>query len=67
MEAGRELTRVSTGEDGAFEIRLPIGTEYQLVPQPVEGLLGTPSAAPVILAAANERIRVTFTYDTGIR
>jgi len=67
MDAGQELTRVTTGEDGTFEIRLPIGTEYMLVPQSVEGLLETPAAATVILTAVNERIRVTFTYDTGIR
>ena len=67
MDAGQEATRVTTGADGTFEVRLPIGTEYMLVPQSVEGLLGTPAAAPVLLAAVNERIRVTFTYDTGIR
>jgi hypothetical protein len=67
MDAGEEFTRVTTDEDGTFQIRLPIGTEYMLVPQAVEGLLGTPSATTVVLRAVNERIRVTFTYDTGIR
>lgn len=67
MDAGQELTRVTTGEDGTFEIRLPIGTEYRLVPQAVEGLLGTPEAAAITLTAVNERILVTFAYDTGIR
>ncbi len=67
MNAGQEVTRVTTGEDGTFDIRLPIGTELMLVPQAVEGLLGTPAAAPVFLTAVNERIRLTFTYDTGIR
>jgi hypothetical protein len=67
MDAGEEFTRVTTDEDGTFQIRLPIGTEYMLVPQTVEGLLGTPSATTVVLTAVNERVRVTFTYDTGIR
>lgn len=67
MDAGQEVTRVTTKEDGTFEVRLPIGTEYTLVPQSVDGLLGTPGAATLTLTAVNERIRVTFTYDTGIR
>lgn len=62
---GREVAAISTDADGRFETMLPAG-DYTIVPQPVEGLLGTaqpqafttgPGLAPVLDVG----------YDTGIR
>ena len=39
-DEGKEVARVTTDEDGAGSIELAPGA-YRLVPQPVEGLMGT--------------------------
>ncbi len=62
-DVGNEVARVRSDAAGRFRLDLPAG-KYTLVPQPVEGLLGTaaefdfavPAAAPLDVA-----------YDTGIR
>ena len=57
--------RVIADENGLFETVLAPG-RYTLIPQPVEGLLGT--AAPVILEiGAATTTELTVVYDTGIR
>jgi hypothetical protein len=53
---------VSDGE-GTFVVMLPPGT-YRLVPQPVEGLLGT---APAQEFMATVGTTLDVAYDTGIR
>ena len=63
---GSEVATVVTGEDGRFSIALPAGT-YQLVPQPVTGLMGTAAPVTVDIAGGVEPDTVTLGYDTGIR
>jgi len=65
--SGQEVTRVNTHQDGTFQVRLPIGSDYLLVPQPFEGLLGTAAEVTVTLTTPDQRVEVVFTYDTGIR
>ena len=50
----------------AFTLALPAG-EYQLVPQPVEGLLGTASPIAIVVVDGAPLEPVTIVYDTGIR
>ncbi|MGZ5384001.1 MAG: carboxypeptidase-like regulatory domain-containing protein [Acidimicrobiia bacterium] len=63
--AGHEVDRAVTNPDGRFSIPLPPGT-YRIVPQPVEGLLGTADPLEVQVVAAGTE-SVTLGYDTGIR
>jgi hypothetical protein len=65
-EAGEEVARLRSAEDGTFEGALPAG-RYQLEPQPVEGLLGTPAPIDLVVADAGEPEVITVSYDTGIR
>jgi hypothetical protein len=60
-----EAARVTSDEDGLFEIALPPG-DYFLVPQPVDGLMGTAAAQPFQIEA-NRTIELSVVYDTGIR
>jgi hypothetical protein len=66
--AGSEVVRVRTGADGRFELSLPAGA-YILVPQPVDGLMGTAPSIPfsVDAAGAPSPTRLQVQYDTGIR
>jgi hypothetical protein len=62
---GNEVARTSAGEDGTFAIQLAPGS-YRLVPQPVDGLMGT--APPVdFVVDAGEPTELQISYDTGIR
>jgi hypothetical protein len=61
---GREVIRVTSAADGAFRIALPPG-RYRLVPQPVEGLMGTAPEQELVVGDAMSLL--TITYDTGIR
>jgi hypothetical protein len=63
---GDEVVRTRTDAAGAFTVTLPAG-EYQLVPQPVEGLLGTPGATAIVVVDGEDLEPVTIIYDTGIR
>ena len=63
---GQEVARTTSDAEGAFTLSLVAG-EYQLVPQPVEGLLGTASPIPVVVVEGAEVEPVTIVYDTGIR
>lgn len=60
-----EVARVTADADGRFEIALPAGS-YLLIPQPVEGLMGT-AAAQAFEIEANRTIELSVGYDTGIR
>jgi hypothetical protein len=63
---GDEVARTRTDAAGTFAVRLPAG-EYQLVPQPVEGLLGTPGPTAIAVEDGVDLDPVTIVYDTGIR
>ena len=60
---GGEVARVSTDDGGRFTLHLPQGV-YTLVPQPVEGLVGTPAAQDLIVPGSSS---LDVAYDTGIR
>lgn len=62
---GFVVSTISTGDDGTFHVVLPSGT-YRLVPQPVEGLLGTAPAQDLVVAGGPFD-GVDVAYDTGIR
>lgn len=63
--AGSEVARGATAADGTLVLEVPAG-ELTIMPQAVDGLLGT--AAPIVLTiAADQTINVTADYDTGIR
>jgi hypothetical protein len=63
--AGTEVARTTTAIDGTYFAELPQGF-YVVVPQPAEGLMGTPGpqSVTVIEGAA---VRLALVYDTGIR
>ena len=63
---GQEVARASSDANGGFTLALPAG-EYQLVPQPVEGLLGTAPPASIVVGDGEPPDPVTIVYDTGIR
>ena len=61
--SGGRVTEVVTDTSGRFAVELP-GGEYTLVPQPVEGLLGTAPEQEFAVPGADE---LDVAYDTGIR
>lgn len=63
---GQEVARASSDAEGGFSLALPAG-EYQLVPKPVEGLLGTASPIAILVVDGDSHEPVTIVYDTGIR
>ena len=65
-ENGGEVARMTTDADGNAALELAPG-RYVLVPQPVEGLMGTaaPIEVTVVEGAAGEPVGIL--YDTGIR
>jgi hypothetical protein len=63
---GDEVATAVSGEDGAFSVELEPG-RYELVAQPVDGLLGTAPAVSVIVADGTDAEPITLVYDTGIR
>ena len=66
--SGGEVARVTSAADGSFSVHLAAG-DYRLVPQPVEGLMGT--APPLTLTVGATGVTTPATidiqYDTGIR
>jgi hypothetical protein len=65
--SGSMVTRLTTEEDGTFSVALEPGS-YELVPQPVAGLMGgAPAPVTVDLAAGQVPDPVHLAYDTGIR
>jgi hypothetical protein len=63
-DAGEEVARFPTGDDGSFSLDLLPGA-YLVEPQPVEGLMGTAFAEHISLI--DRPITLTLKYDTGIR
>ena len=64
-ESEIQVGMTSTSTDGSFVIRLPSG-RYRLVPEPVEGLLGT--APPIEFVVEDGPVHnLDIAYDTGIR
>jgi hypothetical protein len=62
--AGKQVARVTSDGAGAFAVDLPPG-HYRLVPQAVDGLMGTAPEQHVTIGDTPQA--VTITYDTGIR
>lgn len=65
-EAGEEVARVRTAEDGTFSIAVVAG-RYELVAQPVEGLMGTPAPLAAVVVDGQDPAAILIGYDTGIR
>ena len=63
--AGNEVARVRTDEEGRFRVELVAG-EYRLIPQPVEGLMGTPPEVGIAVQETDVDLGL-ISYDTGIR
>jgi len=64
--AGVEVARVRSDADGHFAVELAPGS-YRLVPQPVEGLMGTAPALEFGVELGQPAAPLTVSYDTGIR
>ena len=62
---GNEVASGVTSGDGLVIISLPPGS-YTLVPQPVEGFLGTAPTVEIVVTDAVP-LQVQVNYDTGIR
>lgn len=65
-EGGGEVTSMTTDANGLASLTLPPG-RYTLVPQAVEGLMGTPGPIEVTVVQGESGEPVTIPYDTGIR
>jgi hypothetical protein len=66
--SGREVARTTTAADGTFLAAVPSGGGYLVEAGPVEGLLGTPAAQPVIVPGGPAAwVVADLAYDTGIR
>ena len=63
--SGAEVDRTVTSSTGTYFSAVGAGT-YVVEPQPVTGIMGTPSSQHVVVAAG-ERATADFDYDTGIR
>ncbi len=63
--AGTEVARITTAADGMFFAELPAGV-YVVIPQPANGLLGTPGPQSVTVTDG-AAVRLDIAYDTGIR
>lgn len=63
---GDEVARLTSEVDGTFSVGLAPG-EYRIVPQPVDGLMGTASEVSVAVEMGKPRVELTIAYDTGIR
>ena len=64
--SGETVGRALTAEDGTFSIALAPGT-YELVPQAVEGLMGTASPIELTVEDGLPTEPIEINYDTGIR
>jgi len=60
-----EVARATSDPTGHVRLALPAGS-YTVEALPVQGLMGTPSPAPVTVAATGVTL-LELTYDTGIR
>jgi hypothetical protein len=64
--AGSEVARATSDADGAFAIALAPGA-YRLVPQPVEGVMGTAQPMEFSVEWGMLIPELIVSYDTGIR
>jgi hypothetical protein len=62
---GTEVARATSAADGTFTVELAPGA-YQVTPQPVDGLMGTPAVMDVEVEAGPPT-ELQVSYDTGIR
>jgi hypothetical protein len=62
---GREVARGTADQEGLIRLALASGT-YRVVPQAVDGLMGTAVPVDVVLSAGGQA-EVMISYDTGIR
>lgn len=62
---GSRVAVVQSDASGRFALDLAPGS-YRLIPQPVEGLLGTAPPLDVVVGAG-EMLELNVSYDTGIR
>jgi uncharacterized surface anchored protein len=65
-DAGREVSRGTSDENGDFSIPLEPG-HYVVRPQPVEGLMGTAQPVDFTIGEGGSAITFDIAYDTGIR
>jgi hypothetical protein len=64
--AGDKVARVVSDEAGDIHVSLAPG-RYRMVPQPVEGLMGTAPEQELTVADGEPVDDLVITYDTGIR
>jgi hypothetical protein len=64
--AGVEAARATSAADGTFDLALAPGV-YRVVPQPVEGLMGTAAESTFSVELGQPKPELTIAYDTGIR
>jgi hypothetical protein len=62
---GRVVAQATTGPDGSFIVTLAPG-RYTLIPQPVDGLMGTAAEQDLLVIDA-PLVGIDLSYDTGIR
>jgi hypothetical protein len=65
QDGAETIGEIRSAADGHFTTQLPAGT-YTLVPQPVEGLMGTAEAQSFTVGPAVSP-ELDIAYDTGIR
>lgn len=63
---GRQVARLVSQSDGTISASLPPG-HYRIVPQPVQGLMGTAPAERLTIHAGDPVDDLAIIYDTGIR
>jgi hypothetical protein len=63
--ARHEVSRAISDASGAYFLRLPPGG-YQIVPQPVEGLMGV-APETTVTVPDGAPVQLDLQYDTGIR
>lgn len=63
---GRQVAEATSAADGSFGLRLAPG-DYVLLPQPVEGLMGTAPEQELRVPPGGGSAPIAISYDTGIR
>lgn len=61
-----QVARATSGADGRFAVALAPGA-YEVSPQPVDGLMGTPAPLEVRVEVGEPSEQLAISYDTGIR
>jgi hypothetical protein len=65
LEGSSEITLVTNASGIAREDHIAVGV-YRLVPQSVNGLMGTPAPLHIVIRHG-EAARAAVSYDTGVR